>query len=274
MGIFMSVLTPVILLLVIAVICAVILTLASIFFRVKEDEKAIAIRDCLPGANCGACGYSGCDGYAKALSEGKAQGTNLCVPGGDGTAKEIAAILGVEAADVVEKVAYVACNGTCDVVEKKYDYQGQKTCRTANMAYSGDRHCTYACLGYGDCVKVCPKDAISIDNGIAHVNPRKCIGCGICTRECPNNIIHLINDTTRVVVECSNHDKGANTRKYCSNGCIGCMKCEKSCPNGAIKVVNNLATIDYSLCTGCGMCVEVCPVHCIHEGNFICGAHF
>ena len=237
-------------------------------------EKAVAIRDCLPGANCGACGYSGCDGYAKALSEGVTSETNLCVPGGDSTAKEIAGILGVEAADVIEKVAYVACNGTCDIVEKKYDYQGQKTCRTANMAYSGDRTCTYACLGYGDCAKVCPKDAISIENGVARVDPRKCIGCGICTRECPNNIIHLINDTTRVVVECSNHDKGANTRKYCSNGCIGCMKCEKSCPHGAIKVINNLATIDYSLCTGCSTCVEVCPVHCIHEGNFICGAHF
>ena len=271
---YLQILYPVLILAAIALVCAVLLTLASIFFNVKEDEKAVAIRDCLPGANCGACGYSGCDGYAKALSEGATSETNLCVPGGDSTAKEIAGILGVEAADVIEKVAYVACNGTCDIVEKKYDYQGQKTCRTANMAYSGDRTCTYACLGYGDCAKVCPKDAISIENGVARVDPRKCIGCGICTRECPNNIIHLINDTTRVVVECSNHDKGANTRKYCSNGCIGCMKCEKSCPHGAIKVINNLATIDYSLCTGCSTCVEVCPVHCIHEGNFICGAHF
>ena len=270
----MTILIPVLILAAIAIICAVLLTLSSVFFAVKEDEKAVAIRDCLPGANCGACGYSGCDGYAKALAEGKATETNLCVPGGDKTAREIAEILGVEAQDVVEKVAYVACNGTCGAVERKYDYRGLKTCRAANLSYSGDKFCTSACLGYGDCAAVCPRDAISLENGIAHINPRKCIGCGICVRECPNHIIHLINDTTRVVVECSNHEKGAVTRKSCSNGCIGCMKCQKACPSGAIKVVDNLATIDYSLCTGCGACVEVCPVHCIHLGNFICGSHF
>ncbi len=270
----MPVLIPVIILFGIALICGIVLTLSSVFFGVKEDETFTAIRDCLPGANCGACGYSGCDGYARALSERNTDSTNLCVPGGDKSSKDIAAILGVEAADVVEKVAYVACNGTCEAVQRKYDYRGQKTCHAANLSYNGDKFCTFACLGYGDCMRVCPRDAIYIDNGIAHINPKKCIGCGMCARECPNNIIKLINDTTRVVVECSNHDKGASTRKYCKNGCIGCMKCEKTCPSGAIKVIDNLATIDYSLCTNCGECVAVCPVHCIHEGNFICGAHF
>ena len=269
-----AILIPVGILAGIGALCAVLLALSSSLFAVKEDEKALAIRDCLPGANCGACGFSGCDAYAKALSEGKTDKTNLCVPGGDGCAKGIADILGVEAEDVVEKVAYVACNGTCEAVEKKYDYVGQKTCRTANMTYQGDRACAFACLGYGDCIRVCPKEAIRIENGVARIDPKKCIGCGICTRECPNGIIHLINDTSRVAVECSNHDKGAVTRKACKNGCIACGKCQRACPEGAITVVDNLATIDYSKCTGCGSCVAVCPVHCIHEGNFICGARF
>ena len=269
----LDILIPVGILFVTSVVCAVLLTLADVFFGVKEDETAAAIRDCLPGANCGACGYSGCDGYAKALAEKAVEKTNLCAPGGDGVAREIASILGVEAEDVVEKVAYVACNGTCGVADVKYEYQGEKSCYLANVAYNGNKSCIYACLGYGDCAVVCPQNAISIENGVARVNSRKCIGCGICARACPNSIIRLINDTARVVVECSNHDKGAQVRQYCSNGCIGCMKCQKACPNDAIKVVNNLAQIDYSLCTGCGECVKVCPVHCIHEGNFICGAH-
>lgn len=269
----LDILVPVGILFGTSIICAVLLTLADAFFGVKEDETATAIRDCLPGANCGACGYSGCDGYAKALAEKTVEKTNLCVPGGDNVAKDIAAILGVEAEDVVERVAYVACNGTCNAVEVKYEYQGEKSCYLANVAYSGNKSCIYACLGYGDCAVVCPQNAITVENGVARVNSRKCIGCGICVRACPNSIIHLIRDTSRVVVECSNHDKGAQTRQYCSNGCIGCMKCQKVCPNGAITVTNNLAQIDYSLCTGCGECVKVCPVHCIHEGNFICGAH-
>ena len=269
----MTILIPTILLGVIAIVCAVVLTLSNHFFGIKEDETAVAIRACLPGANCGACGYTGCDGYAKALADGSESKTNLCVPGGDKTAKEIATILGVEAEDVVEQVAYVACNGNCGATEKKYDYKGFESCVAANLLYNGDKACNYACLGYGDCTRVCPKDAIHIEDGIAKVDPAKCIGCGMCVRECPNHIIKLVNDTVKVVVQCSNHDKGAITRKQCTNGCIGCMKCQKACPNGAVKVEGNLATIDYSLCTGCGACVEVCPVHCIHEDNFICGAH-
>ena len=270
----MEILIPSLLLLAIGALCAVMLTVANTYFGVKEDETAIAVRECLPGANCGACGYSGCDGYAKALASGSASEVTLCVPGGDATAKEIAAILGVEAGDVIEKVAYVACRGVCDAVERRYDHQGIKSCNVAKLSYDGDKMCAYACLGYGDCVAVCPQNAISISDGIAHINPTKCIGCGICSRECPQGIINIVNDTIRVAVKCSSNDKGASTRKVCKNGCIGCMKCQKICPSGAIKVENNLAVIDYSLCTGCGECVKACPVHCIYEGNFVCGAHF
>ncbi len=270
----LPILIPVGALAVIAVICAVVLTVAQKYFGVKIDEKEAEVRDCLPGANCGACGYSGCDGYAAALASGKETRTNLCVPGGNTTAEGVANALGLEAEGVVTRVAYVACNGTCDVVEKRYDFQGHKTCRTANISYSGDRMCTFACLGYGDCVKVCPVGAIKVENGVARIDPQICIGCGICARTCPNGIIHLITDTSRVVVECSNHNKGAETRKACTNGCIACGKCEKACPHDAIHVENNLATIDYTKCTGCGTCVAVCPVKCIHEGNFICGARF
>ena len=185
----MTILIPVLVLLGTGALCAVLLTVAAVFFGVEEDERANLIRDCLPGANCGACGFSGCEGYAKALSEGVTDKTNLCVPGGDGTAKEISAILGVEAEDVIERVAYVACNGACRPEERKYIYAGPQTCRAANMNFSGDRFCTFACLGYGDCAKVCPQNAISISDGIAHVDPTKCIGCGMCARNCPANCI-------------------------------------------------------------------------------------
>ena len=98
----MEILVPILVLVAIAILCAVLLTVSSVYFGVKEDERVAAVRDCLPGANCGACGFSGCDGYAKALGDGTTDNPNLCVPGGDNTAKEIAAIMGLEAADVVE----------------------------------------------------------------------------------------------------------------------------------------------------------------------------
>ena len=272
---FLEIFLPIVILLVTAVICALLLTVASVYFAVKENEKFAPIRECLPGANCGACGYSGCDSYAKALAEGEETNPSLCIPGGDGTAKDVAAILGVEASDVVERVAYVACNGACRPEEKKYIYTGSKTCHAANMSFSGDRFCTFACLGYGDCMRACPRAAISInENGVADIDPVKCIGCGICVDTCPNGLIHLIKDTERVVVKCNSRKKGADVRKYCANGCIACGKCVKNCPEGAITLIDNLAVIDYDKCTGCGTCRKVCPVGCIHEGSFICGSHF
>lgn len=269
----MMILIPVLLVFGIGVLCAIVLTLSSIFFGVKEDQTTAAIRECLPGANCGACGYNGCDGYAKALSEGSISQVNLCVPGGDSVAAAIADILQVERQDVVEKVTFVACNGTCDAVDFKYDYKGIQKCSSAILFYKGEKSCSFACLGYGDCVQACPQGAIKVENGVAQVDYSLCIGCGICVRQCPSHVIKLIDDVSKVAVACSNKDKGALTKKACSNGCIGCKKCEKTCPHGAIKVEDNLAIIDYSLCTGCGECAKVCPVHCIHEHNFICGAH-
>ena len=99
----MVVLIPVLVLAAIAALCAVLLTVADKYFGVPVDEKEAAVRDCLPGANCGACGYSGCDGYAKALANGECENPSLCVPGGDGTSRAIASIMGLEAAETPQQ---------------------------------------------------------------------------------------------------------------------------------------------------------------------------
>lgn len=271
----MEILIPVLVLCAIALVLAVILVVASVFFGVQEDSRAAELRDALPGANCGMCGFSGCDGYAKALSEGKTSEVNLCSPGGDGTARRLAEIMGVEAGEVVERVAYVACDGDCSPEGRQFNYNGPATCKAANAHFSGDRYCKFACLGYGDCMNVCPRGAIYIsERGTAAIDPKKCIGCGLCAKTCPNGIIALIEDTERIVVKCSNHYKGARVRTACDVGCIACGKCERTCPHDAIHVVDNLATIDYDKCTACGACVGVCPVKCIHTENLICGSHF
>ena len=67
----MDILIPVVIVAAIGLIAGVGLAVASAVFAVPVDEKAEQIRACLPGANCGACGYTGCDGYAAALSKGE-----------------------------------------------------------------------------------------------------------------------------------------------------------------------------------------------------------
>ena len=255
----------------VGLLCAAMLVLAAKFFAVSEDETEKSIRECLPGANCGACGYAGCDGYAKALAEDKGKNTvktNLCTPGADASAKAIAEILGVEFEDVIEQVAVVHCYGDCNHTSNKMDYVGIQSCEAAKTMYGGNGKCTFGCIGLGDCVKVCPQDAICLKNGIAHIDTRKCIGCGICVRTCPQKLIGLMADVESVLVTCNNKEKGASARQKCTNACIGCKKCEKTCASGAITVLNNLATIDYSLCTGCGECAKNCPVGCILVSDF------
>ena len=247
---------------VIGLIAGLILSVASIVFAVPVDEKAQAIEGVLPGANCCACGFAGCSGYAAALSAGEAE-VGLCSPGGPDVAEECAEILGVSAGSMEKKVAVIQCAGTCSVVDKKLDYEGIDTCQAVSLMFGGDSACQYGCLGHGDCAAVCPENAITICNGLATVNEDLCVGCGICAKTCPKHIIIIEAQKFDQHVRCMNTDKGAETRKTCKVGCIGCMKCQKECEAGAITVTNFNATIDYTKCTNCGHCKEVCPVHAI-----------
>lgn len=266
-----EILTAVIPVVIIGAICAVVLAVASKIMAVKENEKIPEIRECLPGANCGACGFAGCDGYAKALAENEVTATNLCVPGGDSVSRKLSEILGVEFEDVVEQVAVVHCSGDCTYTQDKVEYDGIESCAAAKLIFGSKGECPYGCMGLGDCAKVCPNDAICVNNGIAHIDSRRCVGCGLCVKACPNHLISLMADVERVVVTCSNKDKGGITRKACKNGCIGCKKCEKVCSTGAIKVQDNLAVIDYSKCPDCedfGVCARECTTGCIRISNF------
>lgn len=246
----------------IGLIAGVLLALASHFLHVPQDEKVQRLRECLPGVNCGACGYTGCDEYAKAVAAGEAK-TNLCVPGADAVSKEISDIMGVAFEDVVEMIAHVRCNGNCEATSKRAMYDGVASCRAASLIYGGPNACRFGCLGCGDCASSCPVNAICMKDGIAHIDERTCLGCGLCVSLCPKNIIEIIPRISRVAVMCSNTEKGAVARKQCTNACIGCKKCELNCPQKAIVVENNLARIDYDKCTGCGICAEKCPTHCI-----------
>ena len=243
----------------IALIAALLLSLAAKFMAVPVNETQAAIRAELPGANCGACGFAGCDDYAAALAEGGDVKTNLCVPGADAVAAAIAAILGQDAEDVIEQVANVRCSGLCDVTKPEMDYQGLKTCAAAKGLFGGPGSCKYGCIGFGDCERVCPYGAIQVCNGLAKVDREKCVGCGMCARTCPQHIIDIIPDVKRVYVACSSADKGAVTNKLCSAGCIGCKLCEKACKFDAIHVENNHAVIDIDKCKNCGMCAKACP---------------
>lgn len=248
----------------IGLICGIALAIASVALAVPTDEKADAITEMLPGANCGACGFSGCAGYAAALSGGETTNTALCNPGGNEVSAQIAEFLGLEAGAVEPMAAVVLCQGNKENATTKMIYHGVNSCKLASQLFGGPKDCIYGCLGLGDCEKVCPYHAIHICDGVARINPQSCRACKMCIETCPKGLIELLPlNRSKAAVLCKNKDKGVLARKECKAACIGCMKCVKVCETGAVTVKEFNAHVELSKCVSCGKCHEVCPVKCI-----------
>ena len=253
-----------------------VLAAASKVFYVETDPRLDQLNACLPGANCGGCGFAGCGAYAEAVLKGEAP-VGKCASGGNECAQAMAAIMGVQAEAVTRKVAMVRCSGarTFDAegnltkgAKMKANYEGFHDCLAASkVGGSGPLSCKFGCLGYGSCTRVCKYGAISVKNGVAVVDEDLCVGCMACAQVCPRKVITAVEPDRNVVIACNSLAKGAVTNRACTIGCIGCGKCMKTCPSGAITITNNLAQIDYSKCTNCGECAKVCPKGLIKDSK-------
>ena len=240
----------------------VLLAVANRFFSVQADPKQLKIRENLPGANCGGCGFPGCDAFAKAVAEGKAPPNGCPVSNAEQKAA-VASIMGVEQDDVEPLTTFVRCQGSLDHTHVKYVYEGITDCAAAAALADGYKACRFACLGLGNCTRVCPTGAIQVVDGLARIDRELCISCGKCVSACPRKIIAMVPASSRARVQCRATAKGKEVREACQVGCIGCGICQKTCAFGAITLVDDLPVIDYEKCTGCMQCVEKCPRKCI-----------
>lgn len=243
----------------VAFVLGLILAFAGKKFAVEKDPRVEQIVSCLAGANCGACGFSGCEAYADAIVSEGAEPGRCPVAGADAAAK-IAGIMGVDAPKpTVRMRAQVMCAGTHYAANFKYLYKGLADCYSVSKLGNGPKECAYGCIGLGSCVKACPFDAIQVENGVAFVAYDRCRACGMCVNACPQKLIELVPFDSQYWVSCHSKDTGAGVRSVCQVGCIRCGLCVRACPENAIRLEDGIARIDYSLCTNCGACAEKCP---------------
>lgn len=243
-----------------------VLSVASRKLAVPVDPRVDAIKDVLPGAGCGGCGFAGCGVFAKALVAGRTT-ANACAPGGSEVVSAVSSILGV-AADVSEpNLARVAC-AACRDDQRLGRYQGFADCNAALTIAGGGTSCAYACLGLGTCARACPFHAIVMDEetGLPFIIEERCTGCGACLRACPRGVLTLLPRSQPIMVACHNPLRGPEVKKTCALGCIGCTLCVKACPEEVdgqkpIRMNGFLPEFASALCNGCGACLEKCPTH-------------
>jgi electron transport complex protein RnfB len=258
----MEILIPILTLGILGVIFGIGLAVASRKFHVESDPRLEKIHGLLPGSNCGACGGAGCFGFAEAVLGGKMK-IDKCRVSSYEVKENIAQILGRGLVKDIEKVAVLHCYGG-KKIKDRFIYKGTESCVAINLVLCGQKECVWGCLGFGDCVKVCPFDAIKMSvEGIPVVDLKKCKACNKCVEKCPKKLFSLVPLEKNVYVACSSHDSGKDTKAVCPVGCIACKLCEKACKFDAIHVIDNLAVIDYNKCTSCGDCVKVCPMKTI-----------
>ena len=195
--------------------CGLVLSIASRVFYVYEDPRIAEVEDCFAGANCGGCGYTGCNAAAVAVVEGKAP-ASICIVGGADSAQAAAKVMGMDVGGSEPVLSYNPCTGGYRA-EQKFLYQGVPSCSAVASLYDGNRDCFIGCLGYGDCVKACLFDALSIGpEGYPVVNHDKCVGCGACERACPKNVLEVMTMSERLLA---------------MNRLDGCVApCQQTCP--------------------------------------------
>ena len=113
-----------------------------------------------------------------------------------------------------DKKAFVFCSCHKECKLDMTMFNSQYTCVMAKTVFGSALDCKYACLGFGDCVRICPQEAIRIENMTAIITSN-CCGCGKCISICPQNIIDLIPSDTKKIVVCNNKsDEMTSCSKY------------------------------------------------------------
>lgn len=150
--------------------------------KAKDEYKYYGVEDCVMANMMQDQGPKGCN-YG-------CMGFGSCVK-----ACPFDAIHVIDGIAVVDKNACKACGKCIAACPKKlielvpYDQKHLVQCSSQDKGKDVMSVCSVGCIGCKMCQKVCPSDAITVENNIAHIDPAKCTNCGLCAEKCPKKII-------------------------------------------------------------------------------------
>lgn len=230
----------------VGLVFALFIALAYWRLKVFEDPRIDAVAAMLPGANCGACGFPGCRGFAEQAVLGNVKPAGCNVINDEGAAA-IAKYLGVDAGEANRRVARLLCAGGTNVAVQQAEYRGLATCAAASAVAGGGKACAWGCLGYGDCGVACDFGAITmLPNGLPQVDVALCTACGDCVDACPKGLFQIRPLDQHLLVQCRSLIEGDEALEACRVACTTCGKCVVDAAPGVVSIASGVAVVDYA----------------------------
>jgi Na+-translocating ferredoxin:NAD+ oxidoreductase RNF subunit RnfB len=229
----------------VGLVFAILIALAYRKLRVYEDPRIDVVTAMLPGANCGACGFPGCRGFAEQAVAGKVKPANCNVINDEGAAA-IAKYLGVDVGEANRRVARLLCAGGTNVAAQQAEYRGLPTCAAAAAVAGGGKACAWGCIGYGDCAVSCDFGAITmLPNGLPQVALALCTACGDCVDACPKGLFQIVPLDQKLLVQCRSLIEGDEALEACRVACTTCSKCVLDAAPGVVSIESGVAVVNY-----------------------------
>lgn len=108
------------------------------------------------------------------------------------------------------------CQIVCSVANFGENNPKKAGIRIVSKLFTEARYEVIVCDQCGECIDVCPFDAISVSYGVVTIDTELCTNCGVCVDACPNGALFTHPEVDHPIK------------------CILCGECEKLCPRGIL----------------------------------------